>query len=234
MIIRRKRSMGREYPQPYWKKKRTSRTRFQGLNPSYRGFNLRRMQLGEWKYHDNADAKDINSTPSFTLLNGIAEGVGATERVGQKVLIRSLEIRAQGWVTAATGVTNVCRAIIVQDRQTNTAVIGNITDVLEANNCMAPRSLPNRHRFKILWDKFFLLGGVLNGAGTGSSIPEQKLFKSYIKFRKPIPMHFNQGEDANVASITSNSIYLVLLGNIAAGATDANLTYYIRVRYTDM
>ena len=109
--------------------------------------------------------------------------------------------------------------------------IGAITDVLQANNTMSPRSLPNRKRFKILWDKFFLLGGVLNGAGTGSAIPEQKLFKSYIKFRRPIFTDFNAGEDALIGSITSNSIYLVLLGNIAAGATDANLTYYIRVRY---
>ena len=236
MIIRRKRPMGREYTQPYYKKKRTGRgaQRYQGLNPSYRGFSVRRFQLGEWKYVDNSNAKDINSTPSFTLLNGIASGVGASQRVGQKVAVRSLEIRAQAWVTATTGVTNMCRAIIVQDRQANAEVIGSITDVLQANNSMSPRSLPNRKRFKILWDKFFLVGGVLNGAGTGSNIPEQKLFKSYIKFKRPIFTDFNAGEDALIGSITSNAIYLVLLGNIAAGATDANLTYYIRVRYTDM
>lgn len=225
--------MGGSYAPPYYKKKRTSRG-YQGLYPSYRGFTLRRFNLGEWKYVDAADAKDINTTPSFTLVNGIAAGVGASERVGQKVAIRSIEVRAQGWVTATTGVTNMCRCILVQDKQANNTAVTAITDILETNSSMSPRSLPNRKRFKILWDKFFLLGGVLNGAGTGSSIPEQKLFKSYIKFRRPIIEDFNTSALGTIAAITSNAIYLVCLGNIAAGNTDANLTYYIRFRYTDM
>lgn len=233
-MLRRKRLNVSVTRAPWAKKRRTVGRRYKGLVPQYSGWTPRSLRLGEWKYHDNVDSHDINSTPGLFLMNGLAPGNSATTRVGQSVSIRTLEIRAQGWVTATTGVVNMCRALLVLDKQTNGAAPTAITDILQANNVLSPRNLGNRRRFKILWDKLFMLGGVLNGAGTGSSVPEQKVFKSYIKFRRPIIEEFNTGNAGDVTDITSNSIYLLLVGNIAAGATDANLTYYIRMRYTDM
>jgi len=124
--------------------------------------------------------------------------------------------------------------IIVLDRQTNGAAPAAVTDILQANSTISPRSLSNRKRFKILWDKFFLLGGVLNGAGTGSQLPCQENFKIYMKFKKPIIEEFNTGVAGTVADIASNSIYLLSFSNQGAGATDAFIDYYTRFRFTDM
>lgn len=85
-----------------------------------------------------------------------------------KVEIRSIEIRLNTNVTPATGVSQVARWLILLDRQCNGAAPAAVTDFLLAQSSTAPRQLANRKRFKILFDKSFRLGGVLNGAGTGA------------------------------------------------------------------
>lgn len=215
-------------------KRRRISARRGGLIPTYRGYQPRAFSRGEWKYLDITVNQDINTTATNTLLNGLVPGTGASQRVGMKTTIRSIEIRLKCTTTAATGVNQVCRWLILLDRQSNGAAPAAVTDFLLAQSTTAPRQLANRKRFKIIVDRAFAMGGVLNGAGTGSALPQDRMFKVYIKFRRPIVVEYNVGNAGTIADIASNGLFLVTFGTEVAGNTDCGCTGYIRTRYTDM
>lgn len=193
-----------------------------------------RYTRGEWKFLDSTITQDINTTPALILLNGLAPGSSASQRIGQKVDIRSIEIRLRWTTTPVTGVDQYCRASIVLDRQPNGAAPGNYTDIFLASSVTSPRSLANRKRFRILWDKALPMGSNLNAATTPSTLPNMRIFKAYMKFRRPIVEEFNSGVAGTVADIATNSLYLVTFGTEVAGNTDVNMAGYIRIRYTDV
>lgn len=215
------------------KRRKTSRTKYQGLVPTYRGFTPRAFRRGEWKYVDTSLGFDINTGALGSLLNGLQPGSSASQRIGMNCEFKSLEFRARVTSTAATGVDQYCRMLIVQDKQSNGVAPG-IGDILINASTTAPRNLANRKRFRILWDKTFAMGGNLNAAGTPSTVPNLRNFKAYMKFRPAIRTEYNTGVAGTIADINSNSLYLVTIGTEAAGATDAGLVGYIRLRYTDM
>ena len=200
--------------------------RYQGLVPSYRGFQPRAFSRGEWKYLDNNFNLAVSTGTSSWLLNGLAPGSSASQRIGQKVSVRSLEIRLYNQVTAGTGVDQLHRQLVVMDRQANGAPPA-IANILSAADVAAPRNLEYRKRFKVLLDKTFTLNAT---AEPGS----QKWRKYYIKFKRPIVVEFNAGVAGTIADIVTNSLYIFNIGSQAAGATAGTVTGYIRMRYTDM
>lgn len=208
-------------------RKRTSRRAYTARPVLYRP---RMFSRGEWKFTDVTVNTDINTTPTITLLNGLVPGNSASQRVGNKVTIKSLEMRARVQTTAATGVEQFCRWFIVLDRQANGAAPAAITDILSANSVTSLRNLENRKRFKIIVDKAFPMGATSVSTGTVTS----RMYKVYIKFRRPILVEFNNGVAGTIADIVSNSLHLCTLGNVVAGNTDANLITTVRLRYTDM
>lgn len=209
--------------------KRTSARRYPRV-PVLRQYQPRMFSLAEWKYTDVFVNVDINTAPTITLLNGLVPGNSASQRVGNKVTIRSLEMRARVQTIAATGVEQFCRWFIVLDRQANGAAPAAITDILTANSVIALRNLENRKRFKIIVDKAFPMGATSVSTGTVCS----RMYKVYIKFRRPILVEFNNGVAGTIADIVSNAIHFCTLGNVVAGNTDANLQTTVRLRYTDM
>lgn len=208
--------------------------RVQGLVPFYRGWQPRQFARGEWKYVDTSLSLQCNTTASLTLLNGLAPGTAANQRVGMKVTVRSLQINARLRTQPTTGVDQFARVTLILDRQPNGAAPGAITDILAADSVNGLRNLANRKRFKIMWDRTIPLGGILNGAGTGSQTPNLRTIKLYMKFRRPIVTEFNTGVAGTIADISTNSIYLLTTGTEAAGATDNDLLGYVRCRFTDM
>ena len=112
------------------------------------------------------------------------------------------------------------------DRQSNGAN-PTLSSHLSANNILAQRSLVERKRFKIIWDKT----RVLNASGeSGSAV----VYTGYIKFRRPILVEFNSGVAGTISDIASNSMYLYTVGSVAAGATAGAVEGTVRIRYTDM
>lgn len=201
-----------------------------GLVPTYRGFTPRQFSRGEWKYNDLNTAVDINSTATLTLLNGLQPGTAANQRVGMKITMKTLEIRARMATTAATGVEQFARWFIVLDRQPNGAAPGAITDIISAAGVQYPRNLANRKRFKILLDKCWAFGATSVATGT----PTSRFVKYYLKFRRPLVTEFNTGVAGTVADISTNSLYLVVIGSEVAGNTDVQAAINTRLRYTDM
>ena len=66
--------------------------RYRGLIPTYRGFAGPQQLKAEWKYLDTAINQPINTTGAQKLLNALAPGSGASQRIGMKVSIRSSRV----------------------------------------------------------------------------------------------------------------------------------------------
>ena len=98
-----------------------------------------------------------DTTGSVTLLNGVATGTDFTDRIGRKIVMRSLYLR--GTLSPVDGITldNMCRVLIVYDMQSNGAAPA-ITDVLKSATSIAQLNMNNRDRFRVIMDKQFAVG----------------------------------------------------------------------------
>ena len=201
------------------------RARRQGLVPSYHGWQPRQFQLGEWKYVDTVFNPDVNTTMAYQSLNVMQLGNTASTRVGQKIAVRSIELRIQVRPTAATGVEQFGRFIVVLDRQPNAAAPAAATDFMAAATTTSPRALTNRKRFKFLLDRSYALGSVV--AGTNTSTPTSRYYHIYMKLRRPIIVEFNAANNGTVADISTNHIFYTTVGSEAAGNTDSISQVYL-------
>lgn len=186
----------------------------------------RNWTSAEWKYSDVLVNHDVNTATALTLLNGLVPGTGATQRIGQKIVIKSIEIRVRVQVDPNGGVRQLVRWMVVMDRQANGAA-PTLAQILNVNTPYGLRNLENRKRFKIILDNVKYLAP-LNQEGDGC------YYHVYFKFRKPLIVEYNAGNAGTVADIVSNSLYMFSVGDQAAGNGDAVLASYCRLRYTDL
>lgn len=182
----------------------------------------------EFKFVDNEIVVDLNSTPSITLLNAMASGAAVNEHVGREVLLKSIQANLVATATATTGLSQVARIMLVYDRQSNGAA-PTITDILTNSNVHAVRNLNNRHRFKIFWDQMVVLPNRVTATESGQL---ELVLRYYRKLRHP--QTFNSTATAVQGAITTGSLFLVCLGELASGATDGTMTGEIRIRFWDV
>jgi len=212
---------------PPARRRKTAYRPSQGLVPTYRGYTPRSFGRGEWKYIET-DAMNLtaDTTPVLTLVNGVTMGTSAANRVGQSITMRSLQLRLVNAATPATGTDQIHRLLLVLDRQAN-GTAPTLPDILYPGGTLfTMRNLDNRKRFKILWDKTI----VLDASGEPGTI---RFTKMYLKFRRPVTVDFNGGNAGSIGDITSNSLYLCLLGSNAPGNTAGICQGNVRVRFTD-
>lgn len=207
------------------KRRRVYRSR--GLVPTYRGWQPRQFQRGEWKYLDTAISVAVNTAGTITLLNGMQQGNTASTRVGMKISIRSIEWKGYHIVTAGTGADQMHRFMLLIDRQTNATGPTALTDFLSTGNVIGLRNLAARKRFKIALDKFY----TLNATGESGS---RRAIKFYMKLRRPLVVEYNAADNGTVADIVSNSLHLITIGSEAAGVTAGSIAGNMRIRYTDI
>lgn len=175
------------------------------------------------------------------LLNGCIQGADIGQRIGNQILVKSLLVR--GCVCVPTGsessvtFTECCRIMVVQDRQANGAM-PTVLDLFETQEILSgtvstwPMNLVNRSRFKVLYDKRFVLTGATNGA---------EFFFEYFNNKKRIKTIYD-GTAAtppyNIALIRTNAVWMFCFANFAAaGSTVANRPYLnsfsFRTRFID-
>lgn len=166
---------------------------------------------------------------NFQLLNGVANNTDFTDRIGRKILMKSLLIRFQYYPLTSTGDANgdVVRLLVLCDGQPNGAAPV-ITDVLQTASYLAPLNLNNRGRFRIIVDELFTMPSWNMAAGaltTGS--PRPTAGKIYKTMTTPV---FFSGTGATITSIQTNSLYLAV---IPATNASTGFVFNSRVRFTD-
>lgn len=191
----------------------------------------------ELKFHD-LDIDDVDVDVGGTILepsiNKIAQGVGESQRVGRKCVIKSIQWQYYHHIDLVIAATvafpAVYRLILYLDKQCN-GVAASVLDILETNNFQSHRNLANKNRFNILMDRTVSLN---RGAGAGISsganffwCPVTQNYKFYKKCN--IPIEFD-GTTGVIAGIKSNNLGVLIL---ADRGEIGQFISKMRVRFTD-
>ena len=213
-----------------WKPRKKARTNSRSIIGSsgvrsggWRGVPGRR---GELKYVDAiGSAISITSSGVLHLLNGLVPGTGASQRIGKKAIMKTLQFRAAmgGGTTGATPFQGFVRLLWIYDKQSN-ATAPTVAQILEQTSGSSMMNMDNRDRFTVLADKQF----ALDQSG-GHQSAQCKMFK-----RLNHATIFNNGTAGTVADITSGSIYLLVINESVNINTNDPIIYYTnRIRFDD-
>lgn len=183
---------------------------------------------GELKFVDVAsNSTDFSATGVLVLLNGVAPGTGASQRIGKKLVMKSLYFRAAigSGVTGANVFRGHVRLLFIYDKQTN-ATAPTVSDILQQPFGSAAMNMDNRDRFVVISDKQF----AIDQAG-GHQSASCKFFK-----KLNLQTIFNAGTAGTVADISTGSVYLLLISDDTGSIGSTNqpqISYYNRIRYDD-
>lgn len=194
------------------------------------GLNRRGVASKETGFVDVAPAGyALDTTGSVTLLNTVAQGAAVTQRIGKKIILKSLQCRGQMFNNSAA-VNNDVAFLIVYDRRP-TGALPAITDILVTANSIAMNNDANSGRFKILKRCDALLQGApaaTMGEGPGFSID------FYLKLRG-LPTVFKAAATGAIGDIEEGALYLITIGDEAASATlAATMSAGFRTRFIDV
>ncbi len=220
--------------------KHTSPYRRKGYVPrlvNIQPFYGRKTSVGEKKFHD-IDVDDTTIAAAGSILNTgtlliIAEGNGEEQRIGRKITITNIHVRAKVTLPGATGATltsAMVRVIMYMDTQCNGATAA-VTDILETADFQSFMNLSNSRRFVTIFDKNFNLH--VSGAAASAAAFVFGEDSRFFQFHKQcsIPIEYdNSVSSGALTSIRSNNIgILVISSDDEVGAWESK----VRFRYTD-
>lgn len=185
---------------------------------------------------------DVNTTGSFTLLNGCEQGSDYTDRIGRKIFMKSLFIR--GMVSTQPSLnagsspsaanSQTARMVVFIDSQPNGAA-PSVTDLLNTASPFSQLNLNNRDRFRILADETFCFGPLVTSTTATQAIAyadnQASLVERYLRLRHETI--FNAGNAGTIGDINSGALYMFWIGSVISGAADCIATVSTRVRFLD-
>lgn len=195
----------------------------------------------ERKYIDaTVTSAFVSTTASIDHISAITQGPGAIQRIGSKVLIRSIQckgcFRQENAVDGAVSLNSPpqsIRLLVIIDKQPNGATPA-ITDVLESNSVFSPINMAYRDRFIVVKDKLLTLGGVATTATANQISYGGECIKN-INFYKKLRfvMTFANVATGTIADVRTNALHWIMLGQTASGESDATFSGFVRVRFQD-
>lgn len=172
-------------------------------------------------------AYNADTTGSIALLNTVAQGASVNQRVGKKIMLKSLQ--CHGYMQANTTATvNDFSVLVVYDKRPVGALPA-ITDILNSANANSFNNDANSGRFRILkrWDDV-----LVGNSATPSTGQEVKEADFYLNLRD-LPTTFKAAGTGAIGDQEEGSLLLVTVGLAAAGTTAATLAAGFRLRFID-
>lgn len=188
---------------------------------------IRRIENDEELKYINQNRTAVTATTSGTLqlLNGIAHGDTAITREGDEVRWTSYNFR--GSILSATDVLTpvIFRLIVFWDKQANGAdptIAGNPNTPVSAlldnqsitNLVYSPIQWQNAERFRILYDRNFILNPMVVGNTTAGAtdgvLATSKLIRIKLKLNRVTKY---TGANSNIAAINTNSLYMLWISD---------------------
>lgn len=185
---------------------------------------------GELKFADFAISHNVDSTGELVLqCCGVAQGTTESQRIGRKITVKSVQIRAAATAVPGAGASYSSGAYwyLVLDKQANGAAAG-ATDVFTSTVFSeAMHNLSNSNRFVVLkkWKHFFTPSAGVATALNNVAWP----IEVYKKCNIPIEYSSTTG---SITEIRSNNISLFAGTD---GRSDDTIQVFgiCRIRFTD-
>lgn len=192
---------------------------------------LQRAYAKEKGYVDLALASyQMDTTGTVTLLNTIAQGAGVTQRVGKKVVLKSLQCRGYMQNNSTASANDVAFLIVYDKRPTGS--LPAVTDILNTANASSLNNDNNAGRFRILKR----VDEVLLGNTTAAASYLDSMYKSndFWLDLKSAPTTYKAAATGAIGDIEEGALYLVTVGSTAAGTAAAAMAATFRVRFLDV
>jgi len=221
--------------------------------PSQRAYPSR-PKFGEIKGVDQSVALSpviatTGTNGSIFTMNLVAPGSGSYNRVGRKIICRSLRLKmtVEAAITqvAATGdlLNNWLRYIVVWDKQPQGVLPAFDTifgytaqDGTETSLTNAPLKYDGMDRFKVLLDKVCDLNAMAGMPANGDVYTLKKFVDEYIKLPNLETVFSAQTTPASIADIASGGLYLIFRTDVntaASSVVSIGTNSIARLRYTD-
>jgi len=242
------------YKKAGYRKKRMHRRPHKRHAPSNKSLNKKihhiENSLIELKFKDVVDAgTTITNTGVQDLLCPIVQDDTASGRNGNRVFPTSIHIRAElitdpDQVSVLNGPTWI-RCILFWDRQPNGAaptIVGasNTQSLLDNTvvnlGYLSPRNFNTIKRYKILYDKVITLNPqvVLTTVAGPPSTSQVVPMGYYLNFTKKLGRMIQFNDTTGViGSIETNSLYIMYICNVTAGANQPQVVAGYRLYYRD-
>lgn len=162
-------------------------------------------------------------TGGYIPLNGIAPGNAFNNRIGSKIMMKSIQVRAN--ITCPSG-DNMVRLVLILDRQPNgvapvsTIIFAATTALGVGGDQLTGINTNYRKRFKILKDEYIEFTGLMH----------HKCINFYVKQKLPVDYI---GGDSTIGSIGTNAVYLMAMSIAPVGSRAGCTNLFTRVRYYD-
>lgn len=192
------------------------------------GKEIRKNEEAKYVDQDNSVGVDFSAAGAQFNLTTIGSGSTVNARTGDKIRVKSVELRYILQVSSSTS-TNYVRVIMFQWHPMSTAVaplpasVLQVTGAPTSGGVLSAYSVANFKDYTILYDKTHALVG---SSDTQISWPVHFMFTGAKFFDREI--HFAAGS----STVMKNGIYLMAISDDGA-APYPNFTCYSRVRYTD-
>lgn len=161
------------------------------------------------------------------LVNGVAQGTGAAQRIGRDMKNKSIELGLKIQFNQTAARSESVRVVFIFDKESRGAAI-TAPDVLYANDIGQVFNADNYHRFIILSDRTFNgppAGYPTNGTSVGST---DQVFHYKINCRGLVT-HYYDNSTGVITSIDSGAIYMMTMSMNG----DAAVTSAYTLKYTD-
>jgi len=235
--LRRPRNPGTAYRRIFrsWTGLARLRGRRRGIRPELKsidGINAVGMLFQQTNQVCAPGAVDGN----LVLLNGCSQGTTVNTRIGNRINIKSILVRACLQVPDAdvgsVSFSQCVRVMIVKDRQPNgqSFAVGDLFDTTATagNVTTYAMNLTYRQRFKVLCDRHYVLSGASNAA--------EFFFEYYSKKNHSVEYN-GTATIPSVSEIRTNAIWLCLYGPYVNGGNTTNRPHFaactFRTRFTD-
>jgi len=163
----------------------------------------------------------------ITELNCVTQGAAAYQRIGTKILMKSLDLRFNLFMGGSAMTYNAVRYMIIYDSSPNGAFPA-YTDILSDNISGAPGfhsriNMANRARFTILRDRLIPF--------VAASSSSMQTIKEYVKLKHETQFKSTTGA---IADITTGALYLVAFASLSTSACWVQTSVMCsRIRYYD-
>jgi len=196
---------------------------------------LQRAYPHEKGYVDIAFADyAIDTTGTIALLNTVAQGASVSQRVGKKVQLKGLQCRGFAF-NDTTATVNDAALVIVYDKRP-TGALPAITDILVTASAHSMNNDANAGRFRILKREDFLMIGNQSLTGTVANYPSDNscVGCDFYLDLKNLPTIYKAAGTGAIGDIEEGALYIVSVGQNAAGTAAGKASLAFRLRYVDV
>jgi len=169
----------------------------------------------------------MDTTGSITLINAVPQGASSSQRIGKRIQLKSLQVR--GTVGSASATAFAAGVVLIVYDKRPTGSMPNITDILNTVNAYSFNNDNNSARFRVLKRMRYQCIGNAGTPTTASNFAADMFLNL-----KGLPVTFKDAGTGAIGDIEEGALYVVTVGDQAAGTSAANLHAGFRCRYVDV